>query len=115
MLLWLAFLKTPSLLHFVTIFFDGIYNTLGAFSVARLCDLWAVKWDQLYAHLWSNLVWLEHVQSTCGRMRQVYGKSKAAKINSDLLLIFLSTLASFFTRMLAPLPEDSPVNYTAIQ
>lgn len=32
-----AFLKTPLFLHFVTTFLDGIYNTLGALSVARLC------------------------------------------------------------------------------
>lgn len=97
MLLLHAFLKTPSFLHFVTIFLDGTYNILGAFSVARLC-LWSVgnKMGKAYAyaHLWSKMVWLEHIQSTRGRMRQVYGKPNAAKINFYLLLIFLSTLAS---------------------
>lgn len=48
-------------------------------------------------------------------MRQVYGKPDAAKNNFDLLLIFLSTLASLFTIMLATLTEDSPVNYIAVQ
>lgn len=113
-----ASFKTPLFLHFVTTFLDGIHNTLGALSVARLC-LWSVGrkmgWTYAYPHLWSNSVWLEHVQSTCGRMKRECGNQKAAKINFDLLLIFLITLTCIFTIMLAPLTEDFPVNYTVVQ
>lgn len=57
-----------------------------------VCNLWAIKWDKLTAHLkgalWSNWVWLEHIQSAHGRMWQVYRKPNAPKINFDILLIF---------------------------